>query len=462
MTQTTPLSKKTSSTSGLLNSAYSLLDEISIHNSKEKASFHVPGHKGRWWKEGFEQCDLTEVGNLDDLSNPAGVLADLEQRISRVWGARYSFISTNGASAALTAALLAAGKSGAPLLLPRHSHRSAIHALVLGDLQPVWYENAWEDDWGVWGGLEFERLEAALQSGVGAMLVVSPRYEGGLEPIARISELCRRHNVLLIVDEAHGAHQVDRWSRRGALAQGADLVIHSLHKTLGALTQIGLLHIGESCRLDADRLRGCLSLLSSSSPSYLFLSSVAQMVSELEAGSQRLAWLESAAAEFRFWAVSNNYSICNYDDGDRLHCLIRRPGTSSQALHDHLAGRGIYAEGVFGSAVLLVLGIGNTCEDFALLKSALEQFACPVSTERDSLAKPNPIVQALSPRLAFFAASEAVEPEKASGRVAAECLAKCPPGTAVMVPGQLITDVVAGGLPPERKVRVSVEVQGDA
>lgn len=59
----------------------------------------------------------------------------------------------------------------------------------------------------------------------------------------------------------------------GAVAAGADLVIHSLHKTLPAMTQTALLHVqGE--RVDRDRLRRYLRMLQTSSPSYVMMASM--------------------------------------------------------------------------------------------------------------------------------------------------------------------------------------------
>ena len=52
-----------------------------------------------------------------------------------------------------------------------------------------------------------------------------------------------RKKIPLIVDEAHGAHfGFHPYFPENANTKGADVVIHSLHKTLPALTQTALIH----------------------------------------------------------------------------------------------------------------------------------------------------------------------------------------------------------------------------
>ena len=69
---------------------------------------------------------------------------------------------------------------------------------------------------------------------------------GVLSDIERISEICTSEKKIpLIVDEAHGAHFGFHpyFFRRMQIQKGADVVIHSLHKTLPALTQTALIHL---------------------------------------------------------------------------------------------------------------------------------------------------------------------------------------------------------------------------
>lgn len=57
------------------------------------------------------------------------------------------------------------------------------------------------------------------------------------------------------------------------MTAGADVVIHSLHKTLPSLTQTALIHFNGN-RIDRERLRYYLTVYQSSSPSYILMSSM--------------------------------------------------------------------------------------------------------------------------------------------------------------------------------------------
>jgi len=157
-------------------------------------------------------------------------------------------------------------------------------------------------------------VRAALLAAGGraaAVLIVSPTYHGVLSDIPAIARECAAAGVPLIVDEAHGAHlrflpgglgcpsndsstapdavaiSATGGVRPGgglsapplsALDCGADLVVHSVHKTLSSATQTAMLHASAVALAARPQLGGALcralDQLQSSSPSYLLLASL--------------------------------------------------------------------------------------------------------------------------------------------------------------------------------------------
>ena len=102
----------------------------------------------------------------------------------------------------------------------------------------------------------------------------------------------------LIVDEAHGAHfpfGKEAGFPASGINLGADLVIQSVHKTLPSLTQTALLHVGKEACIDLDRLSFYLSVYQSSSPSYLFMSSIEESILFMNSEEGRKKLSESAA-----------------------------------------------------------------------------------------------------------------------------------------------------------------------
>ena len=75
-------------------------------------------------------------------------------------------------------------------------------------------------------------------------------------------------NVLLIVDEAHGAHcYFNKNMPVGALKGGADATVMSVHKTLGALSASALINVSKNSKLIAPKVKDSYHLLNTTSPS---------------------------------------------------------------------------------------------------------------------------------------------------------------------------------------------------
>lgn len=429
-----------------LNRAHrSLIDAVSDHLAREVASFHMPGHKGRTTEPPFLSLpnDVTELPGLDDLTYPAGILANLEGRAAAIWQAGQSIISINGASAGMLASLLACARRGKPkLLLPRNAHRSAVHALVLSGLEPVWYEPAWDETWRLWSGVNsqsFAQTLAGYRNQLAGALVISPTYAGALSDIAELSALACDAGIPLVVDQAQGAHLPLH-----AVACGADVTVHSLHKTLGGLTQTALIHVAADSLIDAQSVRDMLRLVQTSSPSYLLLCSIDAAISHVEVSSlqninrafaalkQQLVDGLSGQTQLQVQPAQTNV--------DAAHIMVSHQDMSAEELHTALLDAGINAEAVLGLGVLLLLGTGSTTNDITALIDVLKKLPAAKQPVKGTAPSSRPYLaeQAMNPRAAYLSPVELVEIGCADGRIAAECLAPCPPGTPIVVPGQRI------------------------
>lgn len=82
----------------------------------------------------------------------------------------------------------------------------------------------------------------------------------------------------MIMDEAHGAHfGFHPYFPKNSNTLGADIVIHSLHKTLPSLTQTALLHMNGELANRTD-IREYVHMLQSSSPSYILMAGIDECV----------------------------------------------------------------------------------------------------------------------------------------------------------------------------------------
>jgi len=490
------------STEKLPASGGMLANAIERHCASELASFHTPGHKGganfRCGQNLWAQ-DVTELPGLDELAYASGVLASVQLQASKLWKAKASFISTNGASACLMAAIIACSPRGAKILLPRNVHRSAVNALVMTGLEPIWYEPDFDENWNAWGQVDVRRFAEALQQhgkSLAAAVIVSPTYAGAISDCSQIAALCRNLSVPLIVDEAHGAHlAVNEDMPADALAGGADIVVHSLHKTLSAMTQTGVVHVGSESCVDADLVRLALNMVQSSSPNYILMTSIEAALREVQSGAYiRRAGQLSGVARDRIESEPD-FHLYSAPEQDPFHLLIRKDGITPAELMNHLARHGVFAETLLGNGVLLLVGCGTTPADVELLASVCRKSSDAPATaikhgtndypavSLDAQTNSQPTVepkdndginshrsetskitfgeQVLSPREAFFSQTESVALADAVGRIAAECVAPCPPGSPVVVPGQRVTEAALNfcKLPALRVVVVSL--QGD-
>lgn len=461
-----------------------LTKNLCLHQERETASFHIPGHKGRVKLPGmtsFHQFasdfDVTELDGLDDLSYPSGVLLDLEKRIAKLYGVETSILSMSGASGGLLASILSVAKRGTELLVPRNAHRSVIHALVLSGLKPRWYEPEWNPQWAIWQSVNPQHLDEVLQKGgsggVAGVLVVSPTYAGAISDISALAAVAHRHGVPLIVDEAQGAHffsglrtveVVGTKSQPGAAVSnsdetrgvmpvsacqsGADLIVHSFHKTIGAMTQTGAVHVASQAYVSTTDVRAALRLVSTSSPSYVLLSSIEQaiLIHETQDGLTNLNSVANLAQDLRSVAADKLEVYSPKSGVDPLHVLLGSPSLTGEQLSEFFQSRGIFCEAVLGSGCLLMLGAGTVSDDIDLLINALNDLPVKSGTGKmNNVAKPQPIEQIISPREAFFATTEVVPITRSGGRISADCLAPCPPGMPICVPGARVgqKDVLA-------------------
>lgn len=370
--------------------------------------------------------------------------------------------------------------------MPANAHRSAVHALVLSGLEPVWFEPQWQPDWQMFGAVDTEKFKAMLDEcaqELACALVVSPTYAGTISDIAGIAEACRERAVPLIVDEAHGAHFIPNTGMPvSAVSCGADLVVHSCHKTLSALTQTGMAHVGKDSLVPGDAVHAAMNLLQTSSPSYLLMSSLEQAFAcgrDRELFMRLRTMRQSFRRQMKAVPGIKIYEYATTDDSDvvtsirqatidPLHILVRIEGMEPSQLYSECCQWGVFPEATIGNGVLFLLGTGTRGYEVESLADALEHIAIEhrLSLARGEERQTNAYVQTqpmlgeyvMPPRQAHFSSCETVELQSACNRVAAECVAPCPPGTPVVVPGMRITQAAINFVSSmQTHVRVVIE-----
>ena len=237
-----------------------LYKKLESYGQSDYYPFHMPGHKRNRASSAddflFER-DITEISGFDNLHHAEGILKEAQEYAAQIYGTKKCFFSVNGSTAALLAAVSASVNKGGKILVARNCHKAVYHALYLRELQPVYIYPHEDQRLGINGGISPERVERYLEEHpeVEAVLITSPTYDGIVSNVEKIAEIAHRHEVLLIVDEAHGAHfRFSEYFPVSAADLGADIVIQSFHKTLPSMTQTAVLHVC-SDRVDVEKVK---------------------------------------------------------------------------------------------------------------------------------------------------------------------------------------------------------------
>ncbi|MBR2594159.1 MAG: aminotransferase class I/II-fold pyridoxal phosphate-dependent enzyme [Firmicutes bacterium] len=428
------------------------LFEILQNYSKEDIyPFHMPGHKRNFSQVPFLNMDITEIDGFDNLNNPTGILKELNQRLAGLFGAKESFLSVNGATSCVHAALFALCGSGGKIAVSANCHKSVYSALLISGAEPVFMEPEYMAPLSVFGSVKPETVRKTIAENpdLKGVFIVSPTYEGITSDIRTIAEICHEKAIPLVVDEAHGAHFfLSDIFPETALSQGADIVIHGLHKTLPFPTQTGLLSI-QGDLINRDIIASLMTMTQSSSPSYILMGAAEKGLSfmEEESGEQWKKYIENLIS-FRkgckdFINIKllekEDYpdEIFDYDMGKLIICG-KKTSLSGKKTGEILTKNKIQAEAVCFNHAILMTSLLDTAEGFERLFRALKE--ADVSDISDAELKISPIKrnEKISMREAFFSKSEFILPEKCQGRISADFVSIYPPGIPVLIPGTVI------------------------
>ncbi len=420
-----------------------LYSELLEQSNKIKANFFVPGHKmGRAVTalgDGFPfLIDLTELDGADNLRCPTGILKDAQERAAAVFGAKQTFFLLNGSTVGLEAAILGATKRGDKILIDRRAHCSIISAVILGGLEPIFIEPRFDAEREIYTGVFPESVEDALRENpdaVGAVLT-SPSYFGVCSPVSEIAAILHGLDKFLIVDEAHGAHfKFSEKLPKTALECGADVSVMSAHKTLPCPTQCSLLHISKTSRIDGERVFDRLKLLQTTSPSYALMAALDNSVSEISDGRLEKLLDKTALIPKR---LSGGVTLLGNDDLTRPVFDVSNLNRTGTDAAEELQNRfGIYTETADNRYIVCVSSIGNTDEEFELLIRGLNSLERREGSREKNEPLP-PVNLAMPPQAAYDKDVEKIPAENAVGRVCGEIVSVCPPGAAILIPGQII------------------------
>lgn len=410
--------------------------------------FHMPGHKRNklFMPSDILNMDITEVYGADNLHNPKGVIKKSLENLSKVFGADYSFISVNGSSGGIISAILSCCHEGDKIIVPFNCHKSVYSAIILSGAIPIYIKPEYFG-YGIWGEISAENVKKTLMKNtdVKAVVITSPTYEGICSDIKAISDICHEKNIILIVDEAHGAHMVfDNYFPKTALMQGADISIQSLHKTLMAMTQTAVVHI-KGNRADKEKLFKCISMTMSTSPSYVFMGNIDYMLNMLsENGEKIFKDYIFKLSEFRckMKKLKNIFLIEKRNLDKSKLTFIMKKGSGIDVSDFLLNEYGIMLEYVSNERFIAMTSPADTKDGFDRLEKGIFEADKKLYNEKETEFVKSDFYSRkykLNMREAFFGKSVKVDFKESVGKISADFIIPYPPGIPVLTPGEIIS-----------------------
>lgn len=457
-----------------------LYEKLEAYGKSDYYGFHMPGHKRN---SDVTQAnlpygiDITEIEGFDNLHHAEEIIREAQVRAASMYHAEETHYLINGSTAGILSAVMGCTKKGGKILMARNCHKSVYHAVFLNELRPVYIYPEFDETMELNMAVSPEKIERLLEEHkeVQAVVLTSPTYDGVLSDIERISEIVHQKKIPLIVDEAHGAHfGFHPYFPKNANTKGADVVIHSLHKTLPALTQTALIHLNGT-RIDRRKIRNYLHIFQTSSPSYVLMASMDECLKTVaEQGNVLFEIyvknLESKRVELK---KLKHIRLMETEEFDRSKLVLSVKDTILKKENRVFTGKMLYErllleyhlqmEMAAGSYVIAMTSIGDTKEGMDRLLSAL--FEIDEELEKKSEEEKRYYLPRQEQVLTSFEVEgmrrmenvKSLSWKESAGFISMEYAYLYPPGIPLIVPGERITKETAAMLVDYQNKGFSVE-----
>lgn len=461
-----------------------ILDGMMKYISEKNSLFCMPGHKGgkgflatekgKWLYENIVKIDLTEVDGLDNLHAPHGIIKEAEEKLRDLYESKKSYFLVNGSTSGNLIMIFSCFNEGDKIIVERNCHRSIFNGIVLRKLKPVYIKNYFNNDINAPLSIDEEYFLRIIKENKDAkgIIITYPNYYGVCCDLKNIVNEAKKYNMMVLVDSAHGAHfGVSDKLPQSAVKLGADMVVMSSHKTLPSLTQTAYLHLCTD-RVDVNKVNFYKSIFLSTSPSYIFMSSMDYARYYLEEkGKQDYDNLAALCMEYsKKISGIKGLHVLNTDDlnvdGKTLDFDVTRlvinaaEGLSGFKLDEYLRENHIQPEMCDARNVVLICSPFNGEAQLKNLYDVLVK--CNIVNLKDDSKKevdiPSIPQSKLSPYETLNADYKKVKLDDSIGMICKKALVPYPPGVPIIMPGEVFSYIVIKDI--KRCIENNVEVLG--
>ena len=443
------------------------MDALIKYVGEKISPFDVPGHHMGSVENRLKdflgattfRSDVNAPIGLDSLPHPTGVIEQAQDLMSDFAGADHSFFLINGTTSGIIAMIMSVCRAKDKIILPRNVHKSIISALVLSGSIPIYVMPKIDRQLEIANQPSIDDYKRAIirYPGAKAVLVINPTYFGAVADLKSIAEFAHAHNMVVLADEAHGAHYY--FNENGplsAMKAGADLSSVSFHKTGGSLTQSSVLLL-QGSRVSRYEVQKSLNIINTTSPSSLLLASID--AARHFAATKGQATMDEVLIMCGY-AREQIAKIKGFIPRGREHFLSKGcfdyDETKLVIELDHLDMSGfdlyyllkvkyqIQVELAETYVILGIMSIGTKKEHLRHLFAALkdisrEHYRKDIIYPRHTFGINFPYLL-VRPRSAFYAPSKRISILDAANEISKESIMIYPPGIPLIIPGEIFTD----------------------
>jgi len=398
--------------------------------------------------------DLPELFEIGGPLISEGAIAESQKSSAYKVGVDRCWYGVNGATGLLQSSLLALASPGQAVLMPRNIHKSCIQACLFGGLIPLLFDVPYLTDRGhasvfdrKWLQRVFKKTKE-LDEDIAAVVLVNPTYQGYSADIESLIKEIHSHSLPVLVDEAHGAYLISQIRPdlpNSAISFGADLVVHSLHKSAPGLVQSAVLW-SQGDKIDPFKIERSIDLLQTSSPSSLLLASCESSIKELieSKGLKKLKSRIEEAELLKDYLINREVPILKNSDPLRIILHTSKFGLSGIEVDKKFIKKRIIGELAEPGTLTFCLGLSSHKRLGKRFVRIWNEILTSLGNHKPCFFTRPPFKIVSKPYKSCFYSwrsnFERVNLKDAVGRISVEMVCPYPPGIPLLIPGEILDE----------------------
>jgi lysine decarboxylase/arginine decarboxylase len=396
--------------------------------------------------------DLPELPEIGSPLSQSGLIAKTQKELSKKFGAKGCFFGVNGASGLLQSAVIAIANPGESILVPRNVHISVIKICAMQNIHPIFFDLEFSSETGHykpvtinWLKNVFKKINFNEKKIVGVILV-SPSYHGYAGDLGPLIDLCHQKNLPVLIDEAHGSYFLfceNLNLPKSALISNADLVVHSLHKSLNGLTQTAALWYKGNL-VKKQNLIKSINLLQTTSPSSLLLSSCEESIKDW-LNRKSLSKYQKRILEAKIIykkLIKKNIPLIETQDPLKIVLNTSKVGIDGFTADKFFYKNGLIAELPEMMTLTFCLGFGNQRDFLNLFEKLWNKLLLNSKKLKSLEVLQSPFKLVESPEMqigiAWRSETQSIPFSQSLNKISGDIICPYPPGIPLLVPGEKI------------------------